>query len=85
MQSYFRTRHYFPYTLEKLQNYLFIALGCSETMLAHQLHRQSASSDFLAVYSQRLVGPAKKISAFIYSHFKSQLLHILFHLIFTAK
>lgn len=61
MQSYFRIRRYFPYTLEKLQNYLFIALDCSETMLAHQLHRQSASSDFLAVYSQRLVGPVKRI------------------------
>lgn len=58
MQSDFRIRCYFPYTLEKLQNYLFIALDRSDTVLAHQLHRQSASSAFLAVYARRLVRPA---------------------------
>jgi len=40
MQSYLWIGPYILYTLEKLQNYLFIALDCSETMLGHQLHRQ---------------------------------------------
>lgn len=51
----------FPYKLGKLQNYLCITLNCSETKPTDQPHRQAASSGFLAVQSQRVVGPAKRI------------------------
>lgn len=61
MQHCFRIGHYFPYTLEKLQNCLFIAWDCGETVPAHQLCGQWASCDLWGVCSQRLAGPAKTI------------------------
>lgn len=77
VQSYFRIRCYFPYKLEKLQNYLYITLYCSGTVLAEQPHRPSASSDFLAVNSQRVVGPAKRI-LLPFTHISSVNFHIFF-------